>query len=53
MLGRVFFPFGRTDCPEHTMGRVLGAKNEVPAVALGPRASPPLSCLLCFKTAKY
>lgn len=27
MLGRVFSPLGRTDCPEHTMGWVLGAKN--------------------------
>lgn len=27
MLGRAFSPLGRTDCPEHTMGWVLGAKN--------------------------
>lgn len=39
MLGKVFLPLGRTDCPEHTMGWVPRAKNKVPAVGLGPRAS--------------
>lgn len=51
-VGEGFPPLGRTDYPQRTVGRLLGAKNEVPAVGLGPRASPPLSCLLCFKTTK-